>query len=265
MESIDELIALRRAALHRAVERQKERGISLDQWTAKAGLSRSTVRQYLAGQSKSLNCETYDRLAVAAGISIMELLELEHASPLTVPVAGHLGVGAEVGGYTEIISTEKGQHVDALPRLDFPQAAIVVAGEFCSPRFNHGDIIYYRNMPLTPNDLLGQECVVQLDDGRIFIRTLLQGRGKDRYSLVGGLLPVIMDVALEWAKPITWIARKAAQTSEQMRPFGQYMAIIRRNNVDHVGGEAARARILEELDTLREMLLSQPSIQHSAE
>lgn len=247
MERIEELIELRREALRQAVERQKDRGFTLDEWSNKAGLSRSTVRQYLAGQSKSMSCETYDRLALAAGCTILELLEVERSSPLTVPVSGYLGVGSEVAGFSEIISTEKDQHVDALPRLDFPQCAIVTAGEYCSPRFNHGDVVYYRNVASPPSELFGQECVAQLDDGRIFIRTLLQGRGKDRFSLVSSKLPVITDVGLQWVKPITWVARKAAQTVEQMRPFGQYAALIRRSRTDDVGSQEGRARILENL------------------
>jgi transcriptional regulator with XRE-family HTH domain len=265
MDSLDQLVELRRDALRHAVARVKDhRGLSLDQWTTKAGVSRSTIRQYLNGQSRSLNCETYDRLALAAGLTITELLEVERSSPLTVPISGYLGVGSEVAGYSEIISTGSDHYVDALPRLDFPQAAIVVAGEYASPRFNHGDVIYYRNVQTSALELLGQECVVRLEDGRIFVKTVLHGRGKDRFSLVSAESPVIADVGLEWAKPIAWIARKAAQTAEQMRPFGQYAALIRRSETDDIADQARRAQILEELDTLREILLSQPSAKRSA-
>jgi transcriptional regulator with XRE-family HTH domain len=258
MEPIDELVEIRREALRKAVGRQKERGLTLDEWSRKAGLGRATVRQYLSGQSRSMYTETYDRLAQAAGCSIHELLEDEAPSPLTVPVAGYLGVGSEISGHSDLISTEKAQYVDALPRLDFVQSAVIVSGEYSAPRLNHGDVIYYRNTPSAPSELLGQECVVRLEDGRVFIRTLLQGRGRDRYSLISDSLPTMMDVGLEWAKPITWIARKAAQTADQMRPFGQYAALIRQSQSSEVGNKETRTRILGELEALREMLLNSP-------
>jgi hypothetical protein len=258
MELLEELIETRRKALQQALERQKDRGLSLAEWARKAGIGRQTIRNYLSGISRSMYLETYDCLAIAAGCSVTELLEVTHQSPITVPVMGYLGVGSEVVGYSDIISTNKEQHVDALPRMNWPQSAIIVAGESCAPRFNHGDIVYHRNAATPATELIGQESVVQVEDGRMFVKTILQGRGKDRFSLTSPGTPVISDVGLVWAKPITWIARKAGQTGDQTRPFGQYAALIRRAQSNEISSKEARASLLSELDELRGMLLSRP-------
>lgn len=52
-------------------------GLRVAPWCIKAGISEGTLRNFLAGESDSLGANTLEMLAMAAGISIAELLGQE--------------------------------------------------------------------------------------------------------------------------------------------------------------------------------------------
>lgn len=59
------------------------RGLNKNAWARAAGVRESGLRAFLNGTTKSLNLETYDRLAMAAGVSVATLLG--EPAPATMP------------------------------------------------------------------------------------------------------------------------------------------------------------------------------------
>ena len=79
-----------------------------------------------------------------------------------VQLAGHVGAGAEVfpddNGGTGLEYVE--------PAFPVPDDAVcvVVRGNSMYPRYFDGELIYYRSVPVPPEQALGRECVVRLVD-----------------------------------------------------------------------------------------------------
>lgn len=69
-----------------------------------------------------------------------------------------------------------------------------------------GWIVIHDNQerPMRP-EALGELCVIALADGRCLVRTVRQGRQRDRYDLVSETGPAILDAEVVWVEPVTAI------------------------------------------------------------
>jgi hypothetical protein len=60
---------------------------------------------------------------------------------------------------------------------------------------------------VTP-DLVGELCVVGLEDGRILIKQIQRGRSKNLFNLVSATEKPIQDVVIQWAAKVNSISRR---------------------------------------------------------
>ncbi|WDQ98168.1 S24 family peptidase [Devosia sp. J2-20] len=121
---------------------------------------------------------------------------------IEVPLKGYVGAGAEV------IVLDDGEHdrVSA-PRDTRPgTVAVRVRGDSMYPAYESGAVIYYsRHLP--PNEMLNKRAVVQLADGRIFLKILRAGSTPTTWTLQS-LNPSFSDMedqVIDWTAPIDWI------------------------------------------------------------
>jgi phage repressor protein C with HTH and peptisase S24 domain len=131
----------------------------------------------------------YDRL-------FREQLPVEH----TVKLAGFVGAGQEVYQFDEDGAGE----VEAPPGAGAETLAVEVRGTSMLPLFQDGTLLYYSKQ-LSPELMIGKQCVVRLEDDRVLVKTLRRGSERWLWTLVSLNAPDIEDVAVQWAAPIDWI------------------------------------------------------------
>lgn len=124
------------------------------------------------------------------------------ATPETVPLKGKVGAGQQI----EAIDNGDLDDVLAPPDAAPETVAVQVSGDSMFPTYEEGSILYYsRRLP--PYELVNQRAIVQLADGRIFLKIIRQGSTPDTWTLqsINAQYTDIIDVSVDWAAPIDWI------------------------------------------------------------
>ena len=132
--------------------------------------------------------------------------ESEEAATPKVRVVGYVGAGAEAHFY-EVAQGD-------LDEVDGPQGstedtiAVELRGDSLGPFFNRW-LVFYDDVrrPVTP-DLVGELCVVGLQDGRILIKQVQRSRTEGLFNLLSSTERPILDVALDWAAKVNSITRR---------------------------------------------------------
>lgn len=137
-----------------------------------------------------------------------ELLVIERvtgfAAPaeIMVPLKGRVGAGAEVMA----IDTGDSERVPAPAEAKPGTVGVEVAGESMFPAYEEGTILYYSKL-LPPSDMVNRRAVVQLGDGRIFVKIIRAGSTANTWTLqsLNPLFADMTDEVVEWAAPIDWV------------------------------------------------------------
>lgn len=125
---------------------------------------------------------------------------MQPAGDRQVRLAGYVGAAQEVYQFDE----DGAGWVDAPPGTPYDVEAVEVRGDSMLPLYKSGAVLYYSKQ-LPPENMLGEQCVVRLADGRVLVKVLRHGSAKGLYTLLSLNAPDIEDVAVEWAAPIDWI------------------------------------------------------------
>lgn len=199
-----EIAQIHRIALKRFME---SRGLNVLSWSKKAGLTESTLRNFLNG-GDSLTSKTLFDLAQAEHVTISDILGEVHEERM-VKVYGYVGAGAEVYPVEEDqAGTGAIDEVEAPPGVDPDSvAALIVRGDSMYPVYKENDIIYYARTCDFHDSCLKRECVVKLQDGRAFIKVLSRGSNEKTFNLISYNSPPIEDVKIEWACEILWVKK----------------------------------------------------------
>ncbi|WP_425314383.1 XRE family transcriptional regulator [Rhizobium daejeonense] len=122
--------------------------------------------------------------------------------PQEVPLKGKVGAGAEVyaldNGSDDTVEAPAG----AAPST----VAVEVSGDSMFPAYEDRTLLYYSKL-LPPEQMLNRRCVVQLANGKIFVKVLRKGSGGNLYTLqsLNPLYSDITDQQVDWAAPIDWV------------------------------------------------------------
>jgi phage repressor protein C with HTH and peptisase S24 domain len=133
--------------------------------------------------------------------------EPDEPSTPKVRVVGYVGAGAEAHFYEvaqgdlDEVEPPRGSTEDTI--------AVELRGDSLGPFFNRW-LVFYDDVrrPVTP-DLVGELCVVGLQDGRILIKQLQRSRSEGLFNLLSSTEKPILDVALEWAAKVNSIVRRS--------------------------------------------------------
>lgn len=127
----------------------------------------------------------------------------------TLPVVGYVGAGAEVFPFDDHEMGAGIDEIDAPPGASVDAVVVKVRGQSMWPVFQDGDSLVFDER-LSGSDLaayVGKECIVKLEDGRMFIKMLGKGTAPGFWTLHSYNAPPVEDVAVEWAAKVGWIHR----------------------------------------------------------
>jgi phage repressor protein C with HTH and peptisase S24 domain len=165
-------------------------------------VTQPTVSRWLSGAEPKR--KHHERILVYArkkGVAEASTFDAE----LIVPIVGYVGAGGE-------ILFEKGQgpfgEARMPPKNTTPTTvAVVVRGDSMAGQLENGWTVYYDRRYSPPSEsLIGRLCVVGLQDGRVLIKKLLPGHANGLYVLYSVNAAPLLDQAVEWAAPVSWIA-----------------------------------------------------------
>lgn len=162
---------------------------------AALGRAPQTVTQLLKGQRE---------LKVSEVPKIAEYLEVIPPFEGTVKIVGRTGETPD--GNIKFATKKSCGEAPMPPGGRSDTVAIEAHGDSVRGIAPDGSLIYYedRHEPPTP-EMLGELCVIGLDDGRTLIKYLHRGRGEGLYDLESGFLPTLRDVRVVWASLVTAI------------------------------------------------------------
>lgn len=181
--------------------------LSQSQLAKRAGVSQQAIGEIERGAV--LSSRSIHKIAKALNISANyldpDVPETNIGSQL-VPVIGYIGAGAEI--FT-IDDHEKGaglEEVEAPPGAGASVIALRVRGTSMVPVYKDGDLIFYdRREDGDLSHLSGKDCVIQLTDGRTFLKELRRSNGD--YWLHSHNADPILRPEIAWAARVRWVEK----------------------------------------------------------
>jgi phage repressor protein C with HTH and peptisase S24 domain len=143
---------------------------------------------------------------------------LEEKVTFKVPVVGYVGAGSKAHFY----DVAQGDLDDIDPPAGSNEAtvAVEIRGDSLGPFFNRWLVFYDKiQHPLT-EDMLGELCVVGLEDGRILIKQVQRGSKPGLYNLASPNDAPIKDMPVQWAAKVNIIQRRLSR-ADATRGFGR--------------------------------------------
>lgn len=133
--------------------------------------------------------------------------EPEQPQSRKVRVVGYVGAGAEAHLYA--VAQGDLDEVDPPPGLTEDTVAVEIRGDSLGAFFNRW-LVFYDDVrrPVTP-DLIGELCIVGLEDGRILIKQIQRSKTEGLFNLISSTEKPIADVAIEWAARVNSIGRRS--------------------------------------------------------
>ncbi|HET7254006.1 MAG: XRE family transcriptional regulator [Xanthobacteraceae bacterium] len=133
--------------------------------------------------------------------------EPEQPPARKVRVVGYVGAGAEAHLYA--VAQGDLDEVDPPPGLTEDTVAVEIRGDSLGAFFNRW-LVFYDDVrrPVTP-DLIGELCIVGLEDGRILIKQIQRSKTEGLFNLISSTEKPIADVAIEWAARVNSIGRRS--------------------------------------------------------
>ena len=122
-----------------------------------------------------------------------------------VPIVGIAGASADGAISYEFESGELGE-APMPPGGNARTVSVEVRGDSLRGVAEDGWLVYYddRREPLT-DDLLGELCVVGLEDGRTLVKPPYRGRAPGLFDLESTNAPTVRDIGVQWAALVTAI------------------------------------------------------------
>ena len=136
--------------------------------------------------------------------TIFAILDLSTIERVMIPVVGYIGAGAEVLAIDDHAKGDGFDHVEAPPGM-LNGIALIVRGNSMAPVYKDGYTIFIEKTLSSIDSLIGDDCYVQLADGRCFLKTLHYGTRPGTFTLLSYNAPPIDSVVVERAYPIAYI------------------------------------------------------------
>lgn len=192
----------------RAIRKSKK--LTLQQAADLANSSLPQIQKLEAGQRK-LTIDWVRRLAKAYGVTESEIMGLEAASVIKIPVVGFVGAGALV----DLVDAY--EHGGGMDELDCPPGlnpqktvAVEVRGNSMEPFIGDGWYLYYEGRIFgVPPQYLGKLCVVKLaDSDAVMVKRITAGDQIGHYHLLSYNekdMPPLLNQTIEWSAKVAFI------------------------------------------------------------
>lgn len=161
-----------------------------------AKTTRQQIQRLRDGQ-RGLSMAWARRLAPHLGIDADKLM----FGPRKAQAVGYIGAGAEVYPIDDHELGAGLDEVDIPPGVPDDAVLVIVRGDSMYPRYFDNEYLFYMRDSRPPGDFVGRECVVKLEDGRIFVKVLRRG-DNGFFNLESWNGPMIENKAVEWASPV---------------------------------------------------------------
>jgi SOS-response transcriptional repressor LexA len=197
--------------------RLQKLGLSERQAALNAGMSADGVRNMRRNPKITPRADNLARLAEVLGTTPEWLLTgkdphgLADGGASRVPVVGYVGAGAEVYAIDDVAMG--GSLVEDGVELPFfgvsGAVCVIVRGDSMEPAYHDGDMLIYDDRRDGDyGDLINRECVVQLADGRTYVKILLRGSQPGLWTLISHNASPISDVPIAWAARVKWVQKR---------------------------------------------------------
>lgn len=127
------------------------------------------------------------------------------AGQTTTRAVGFVGAGAQVEPVDDHAPGGGLDEVELPPGVPLDAVLVIVRGDSMYPRYFDGEYLFYVRDQHSPEELIGRECVVKLQDGRTFVKVLRPGSSQTLFNLESWNTntPTMVDQAVDWAAPVT--------------------------------------------------------------
>ncbi len=122
------------------------------------------------------------------------------------PVVGYVGAGAEAHLY----EVAQGDLDEVIPPRGSTEdtVAVEIRGDSLGSFLNRWLVFYDDVRQAVTPDLIGELCVVGLEDGRVLVKQVQRGRAEGLFNLLSTAEKPIVDVAIKWAARVNSISRR---------------------------------------------------------
>jgi lambda repressor-like predicted transcriptional regulator len=157
-----------------------KRGLSVAAISRLSAVPATTLYSYLDGKTSSLTCRTERKIAASLGLLSLDTFHEPHV--MALPIIGHFsanGVFHKIKSRVNLMTSLLGPVSLSSDRLE----AYVIDTDALPP-FKSGHRVFTHNVKATSADkLIGEICVVELDTGKILLKTLRKSRIKGSFNL----------------------------------------------------------------------------------
>jgi len=122
--------------------------------------------------------------------------------PKSTQAVGYVGAGAQIVPIDDHAIGAGLEEVEIPPGIPEDAVLVIVRGDSMYPRYFEGEYLFYAREDRPPGDFVGRECIVQLTDGRVFVKVLRRGAGPSLFNLESWNAPTLYDQTVEWAAPV---------------------------------------------------------------
>ena len=174
------------------------RGLTQKQLASLAGCSQADIYRMEKNEiknSKYLN-------------AVFKTLDLIDEQRPMIPVVGYIGAGAEVLAIDDHMKGDGLDLIEAPPGM-LNGIALIVRGNSMAPVYKDGYTIFIEKTVHSLEGLIGDDCYIQLADGRCFLKTLHYGSIPGTFTLVSYNSAPIENTIIERAYPIAYIKPRA--------------------------------------------------------
>lgn len=173
-----------------------------------AGMSPTGVRDIITRKTKNPTFANLLKIAEVLDVDVSAIVGGAAPERPAVAVAGKVGAGAEVELYDSYAKGDGLYHVACPPQIG-PRGivAVEVEGNSMEPAYEAGDVLFYSREALgVPAEAVGRRCVVEDEDGMVWVKLLRRrdGQPEGLFDLISfhADTPPKYDVAVKWAAPI---------------------------------------------------------------
>ncbi len=196
---------------NRLRELRKSFGLTHEAAAERTGMSRSQFIKLERGERR-LTSDYIQQIAQGLGVSAAEIISEVVDNVENIPIVGMAGAGPDG---TVLFAHGDGGLGFGPPSPNSTEAtkALEVRGDSMRGIASDGWLVYFEDDRLSPTEeLIGELCVVGLEDDRVLVKVLQPGRGDGLFDLESFNAPVLRDVPVRWACLVTAIIpRKPAR------------------------------------------------------
>lgn len=174
-------------------------GLSQDALASLAATSQPQVMRLENGE-RELTVTWARKFAPFLNVTVEHLLELD----TLVSIVGYVGAG----GHAEFVEGATLGHAPRPPGFGLNGVALQVRGDSMPGVAEDDWLIYYDERFEAPSeDMIGQLCVVQIEDGPVLVKRIYHGGEEGKFDLVSSASSYepIRNAQVQWIAKVEWI------------------------------------------------------------